>query len=96
MRKNQPKKNHKSKLPPALQKHVREEDSGKYEEYYTNGATIAIRKLLVTELEYRLEQAILESERKDKYELASWIEFQADNIGYRRGLRNLILLLTKE
>ena len=96
MRKRQPQKQKSNDLPETLKRHLKEEDIDQYAEQYHCPATRASRELLAKELSRRLENAILDSEKKDKYDLSSWIEFQADNIGYRRAVRELISLLTKE
>lgn len=85
-----------SRLPTSLKNLLKREDEGAYEEYYHQQATKAVRKLLVEELTKRIESNVLASEKKDKYELPSWAELQADSIGYRRAMRELIKLLTKE
>jgi len=85
-----------SRLPPSLKKLLKKGDEEAYEEYYHQAATKAVRKLLVEDLNKRLETNVLASEKKDKYILPSWAELQADSIGYRRAMRELIKLLTKE
>jgi len=40
-----------------------------------------------------LQAALLESESKDNYTDKDWSLFQADNIGYRRALREVLALL---
>ena len=85
-----------SRLPPSLKKLLKKEDAEAYEEYYHQAATKAIRKLLAEELNKRIDTNVLASEKKDKYDLPSWAELQADSIGYRRAMRELIKLLTKE
>lgn len=85
-----------SRLPPSLKKLLKKEDEGAYEEYYHQQSTKAVRKLLVEDLTKRIETNVLASEKKDKYDLPSWAELQADSIGYRRAMRELIKLLTKE
>ncbi len=86
----------KSNLPQTCKRLIKKEDLGAYEEYYNLASTKAIRKLLAKDLEGRIQSNVLASEKKDKYEIPSWAEYQADSIGYRRALRELITLLTKE
>lgn len=86
----------KSSLNPSLRRLIKKEDLGAYEEYYTLASTKAIRELLAKDLASRINVNVLASEKKDKYENPSWAEYQADSIGYRRALRELITLLTKE
>ena len=95
-RTSRPTKKSKPNLPDCLLKRLKEEDRGAHADYYNLAATKAIRKLLTEELEDRVSKSVLASDRKDKYELASWAELQADQIGYRRAMRDLIKLLTKE
>ncbi len=87
--KKQPQKN----LPSCLSNRVK--DKRAYEQYYNEGSTRAIRKVLAEELMSRIEQACKESESKEKFDLPAWMEYQASNIGYRRALRELIRLLDK-
>ena len=90
------KKQESKKLPDSLNRLVPEADRKAYTEYYYYEATSAIRKLLAKDLEQRIDAAVLSSERNDRFDLDSWAEFQASNIGYRKALRELIKLLTKE
>ena len=86
----------KNKLPACLIKLIPKEDLEAYEEYYSLAATKAVRELLAKELTLRISRNVLASEKKDKYDSPSWAEYQADSIGYRRAMRDLIGLLTKE
>lgn len=76
-------------MPSCLSRLVEGDDKEAYEQYWKDGSTKAIRKLLIEELSARIEQAIVSSEKKDKYDLVNWTQFQADNLGYRRALREL-------
>ena len=85
-----------SKLPIELTRLLKKGDISTYEDYYLSPATKAIRMLIVEELDKQIELSVLASDKKDKYQSPSWAELQADSIGYRRSLRQLKKLLTKE
>jgi len=47
---------------------------------------------LADELEKKIENKIKESESSSNYEKNSWSQYQADNFGYRRALRDVLNL----
>lgn len=81
----------KKSMPESLKRLV--EDKEAYEQYYNEGSTRAIRKLIAEELRNRIEIAVIKSENLERYEGGNWAEYQSDSIGYRRALREIIRLL---
>ena len=79
------------KIPKCLLNRV--DDKTAYEQYYNDGSTKAILKLLTEELRARIEVDVIKSEGKDKFEYGNWEHYQASSIGYRKALRELIRLL---
>jgi len=51
-----------------------------------------LRSSVVSVLKGKLEQAVIESESKQKYH-PGWTDAMADNLGYRRCLREMIIML---
>lgn len=45
-------------------------------------------------LEQDIEQSIIRCEKVDNYEMARWEMFQADQMGYRRALRDITQLIS--
>lgn len=85
----------KNQIPSCFSKYVPKGDRENYTEYYHCEATREIRKLLCKVAEDKIETATISSERKGKYELPCWAEYQADEVGYRRALREMIALLNR-
>ena len=83
-------KTQKDNLPQCLQNRLNESDKSAYQQYYTEGSTKAIRKLLIEELKARIDQLTVESENKERFDIPAWTEYQASNIGTRRAMRILI------
>ena len=48
---------------------------------------------VLEQLEKEIEEKVVQSENEFKYESPNWMLYQADNRGYRRGLRKAIALL---
>lgn len=55
-------------------------------------ASTSFLKELKALLESRIENKIKESENSTNYETPSWSEYQADSIGYRRAIREILNL----
>lgn len=70
-------------------------ETKQYTEYFFAASTTAVRRLLIEELLDRVERSVAKSDASDKYELASWDRYQADQVGYRRALREIIKLLDR-
>ena len=85
----------KPQIPSSFSKHIPKGDRENYVEYYHCEACREIRKLLRKVAEDKIETATISSERKTKYELPCWAEYQADEVGYRRALREMIAILNK-
>ena len=85
-----------AQIPSSLSRLVKQVDRKQTEEYYNCEACREIRKLLCKVAEDKIETAAIASERKGKYELPCWAEYQADEIGYRRALREMIAILNKK
>ena len=71
----------------------RVDDKEAYKQYYNDGSTKAILKLLQEELTARVSADVIKSEGFDKFEYGNWEHYQAASIGYRKALRELIRLL---
>ena len=78
-------------IPTSLLNRV--DDKEAYKQYYNDGSTRAIMKLLKEELEARINTDVIKSEGFEKFEYGNWSEYQAASIGYRKALRELIRLL---
>ena len=48
-----------------------------------------LRRLLMT----KIHDSIQRSEDPESYKIAKWSEFQADSLGYRRAMREILALL---
>lgn len=81
------------KIPTTLKSRVSEGDQESYEEYWRDGSTTAIRKLLIEELQARINASVSKADKKDKFELNDWSFYQAHEGGYREALRELIRIL---
>lgn len=60
------------------------------------GQSVFLRKRLTDMLESRIKSAREKSISPDMYSSPSWAHIQADNVGYERGLREIINLLDSE
>lgn len=85
----------KLQIPSSFNKHIPKGDGDRYVEYYHCEASKEIRKLLCKVAKDKIETAIISSERKNRYDLPCWAEYQADEVGYRRALREFIALLER-
>lgn len=90
-RKKSSKKNH--NIPSSFQNILTEEELDLYEGYFNVEATKKLREKLVELFEKKVEGSYLITDRDSKYETPSWSEYQADAIGYRRALKELINFL---
>jgi hypothetical protein len=79
------------KIPSCLSNRVA--DTEAYSQYWKDGSTNAIKKLLIEELEARIKCDNVKSDKADKFDLNEWANYQASRIGYREALRELIRLL---
>lgn len=78
---------------PQKMKNLAGKEAREVEDYFNCKATQHIRRLLVEVLEQQLEIEEVNSTKRCKYEMAGWSEYQADSIGYKRGLREVIKLI---
>lgn len=85
----------KNQLPSSLLTLLKKEDIEAYTEYFYSPATRAIRELLIEGLWAKAKVVLANSDAKNKYDLSSWSELQADSIGYRRAINDFIRLLEK-
>ena len=83
----------KYKLPSSFQNILTEEELDLYEGYFNVEATKKLREKLVELFEKKVEGSYLITDKENKYESPSWSEYQADAIGYRRSLKELINFL---
>jgi len=86
-------KNRKYNIPPSFQAILEKDELSTYEDYFNTEATKEIRRKLVELFEKKIAGSYLKSDKEVKYELPSWAEYQADAIGYRRSLKELINFL---
>ena len=86
-----PKKVH--DIPNQLKTFLKEEELDMFDGYFKTPATKAIRAKLVELFESKLSANYLKTDKEQRYEHPSWSEYQADAIGYRRALRELISFL---
>ncbi len=82
-------------IPNSFSKYIPKGDRENYIEYYHCEASREIRKILRKVAEDKIETATIASERKGRYELPCWAEYQADEVGYRRALREMVALLDR-
>lgn len=88
--------NEKPQLPTCLLNRIdNEEDKPRYDQYFFTPATKAIRKLLVEELMSRRERSVQKGDNPEKFSLPSWPAYQANEVGYRRALKEMIDLLSR-
>ena len=80
-------------LPTSFLNILSEEEKSVYEDYFNCAATKQLRKKLVEYYGKQIDGSYLKSEKEVKYEIPSWSEYQADAIGYRRAMRDIIKLL---
>lgn len=80
-------------LPTCLTKRVK--DPKQLTEYYFSADTKEVRKLLVEEIQHRIEQSVKSSDSSSKYEIPNWDRYQADQVGFRRALREILSLLDR-
>lgn len=81
------------KLPSSFQAILTEEELDLYEGYFNIEATKKLREKLTELFEKKVEGSYLKTDKESKYETPSWSEYQADAIGYRRALKELIKFL---
>lgn len=81
------------KLPLTFQALLTEEEKPLYEDYFNTKSSKALRKKLVEFFEKKITASFLKTDKENKYEMPSWSEYQADAIGSRRALREIIQLL---
>ena len=93
----QPKKKSSQKkkynIPSSFQNILTEEELALFEGYFNCEATKKLREKLVELFEKKVEGSYLTTDKVSKYGSPSWSEYQADAIGYRRSLRELINFL---
>lgn len=92
----QQKKSKKSyNIPDSIRSHIKEDELSIFEDSFNLEATKLVLDK-IDEIMSKLEEVSFhKSEKTDKYELPSWSQYQADSIGYRRGLREIRKLITK-
>lgn len=84
-------------LPPSLDLLLKtEKDKEAYSKWYHARSAKETRELVVKLLEKMKAQSETETMKKTKYEQPCWPHYQADHIGYKRALTEVIKLLTKE
>lgn len=81
------------KIPQALKTILQEEEYTLYEEYFNTEASKAVREKLILMLQNKIDVNEDKHDKECKYEIPSWSEYQADAIGYRRAMRELIKIL---
>ena len=81
-------------LPNNFLNTLTDEEKKVYEDYFNCEATKQIRKKLVEYYGKKIDGSYLKSEKEVKYETPAWSEYQADGIGYRRAMREIMKLLT--
>lgn len=87
------KKNKSYKMPSSLQQILTEEERPVYEEYFNTPACKKVREKLTELFEKKVQGSYLITDKENKYDKPSWSEYQADAIGYRRALKELIKFL---
>ncbi len=80
-------------LPTSFLNILPPEERDVYEDYFNCEATKQIRKKLVEYYGKQIDGSYLKSEKESKYEYPAWSEYQADAIGYRRAMREILKLL---
>jgi hypothetical protein len=82
-----------SPLAQKLVKFVDQTDISTIEEYVSLSSTKQVLKLLAEYLDSKLDSNISNSEKKGRFDDPNWSLSHADDIGYRRGLRELKSLI---
>ena len=82
-----------SALAQKLVKYVADTDISTIEEYVGLSSTKQVLKLLAEYLDGKLDSNISNSEKKGRFDSPNWSLSHADDIGYRRGLRELKTLI---
>ena len=80
-------------LAQKLVKFVTDTDVSTIEEYVGLASTREVLKLLAEYLDKKLDENISSSEKKGSFDTPNWSLSHADDIGYRRGLRELKTLI---
>lgn len=95
MKKNLRTNNHKRSniLAQKLVQFVGDTDVSTIEEYVELSSTKQVLKLLAEYLDKKLDSNISNSEKKGSFDTPNWSLSHADDIGYRRGLRELKTLI---
>lgn len=95
MKTNSKTNNHKRSniLAQKLVKFVADTDVSTIEEYVELSSTKQVLKLLAEYLDKKLDSNISNSEKKGSFDTPNWSLSHADDIGYRRGLRELKTLI---
>lgn len=78
-------------IPTCLSSRVADKEA--YSQYWNEGSTKAIKKLLIEELEARIKCDSTKSDKTGRFDTPNWEHYQASRIGYRESLRELIRLL---
>lgn len=82
-------------LPPCFNNHVTKLDKKEVTDYYHCLATKKVREVMVDVLKDMVEINQTNSEKSSKYDCPNWSFNQADSVGYRRALREVINILEK-
>jgi len=83
------------KLPLSFQNILEDEEVSLYEEYFNSESTKKVREKLVEYLESKVQASYFKTDKEAKYEMPSWAEYQADAIGARRSMLEIIKFLKK-
>ena len=78
-------------VPSKLTKALNAEDRKEFESEYRQAVNVLTR--IRHYLQKEIDRSVEDAEKDEHYDIANWSLFQADNRGYRRGLREALHLI---
>lgn len=66
-----------------------------YKKYFVARNCAEIRRLLSKHCERKIAQSVSKGDNPDKFELPSWPQFQAAEVGYRKAYREILDILNR-
>lgn len=66
-----------------------------YKKYFLARNCSEIRRLLAKEIHERINSSVRKGDNTDKFELPSWPQMQASEVGYRRAMREILDIIER-
>lgn len=66
-----------------------------YRKYFTSRNCSEIRRLLSMHLRKKIEGSVQKGDNVERFELPSWPQYQANEVGYRRAIREILDIIER-